>query len=68
MRELCKFALISPAIKYNTGYLTLRIVRTTGEMCCTGFEHYYFRSLVQIGGKVVTFPLMVNYPFLFYPA
>lgn len=72
MDKLCVVALISPAIIYwGTGYLSPHVgVPSDLQMKIAVLElsTVIFHSLMQIGAKVVASPLIVNYPFLLYPA
>lgn len=68
MHKLCKLVLVSPAIKWDTGYLPPHGgVPSDLQMKSAILElgTITFCSLMQIGGKVVAFPLIVNYPFYY---
>lgn len=71
MQKLCKLSLVSPLIKWDAGYLPPHIGVPSDlqiKSAVLELNTIIFCSLMQIGGKVVAFPLIVNYPFLLYPA
>lgn len=66
MDKLCKLVLVSPVIKRGTGYLLPQVGVPADlqiKSAVLELSTIIFCSLMQIGGKVMAFPLIVNYSF-----